>query len=720
MLKPVWIALSLLLALPSASLAAEGQPAQLKPRRILYNLDGDSCLTLKAGRTGPGPITGDDLRAMVAELTQPGSQVDTLLLCVNAQVMYYPTRVGTLRGTLSTPEERAQWSSHEQQRFANLQTFFDAGTDPYALIFAEARQRGLETFLTFCMNDGHGNDFLRTAFWRDHPQFRLNRAPNDGALDFTHETVRDYVFRLIAEAAQRYDCDGIELDFQRFPTFFGPNSADSAETRVAKINSLVERVRGFLDTLGAQRGRRLLLAARVPSDYGRSIPTYEMSRALGSNPAAWARAGWIDFLTVSEWLFTADTLGIKAWKQSVSGVPIYAGVQPETKPSSNPVRREFCLGAGGYRKFAGERWADHAEGIYLFNFFTTREWKEPLEPPFEVLSGLAGPSAGGPWPELEDVRKIWDAAPHNAFTDLLRHDHAWFCVFREGSGHIPGTNGLIRVLRSEDGNTWESAALLGEPGVDLRDPKLSVCPDGRLMLLMGGSVYAGAEGLQDRSFVSARTRVAFSPDGCAWTQPQVVSLEGEWLWRVTWHEGIGYGMGYTFYVPARDVSLTLWRTRDGINYEKLAAPKPPSECWPDETSLRFLADDTMVALVRNEQARGPAFVGTSRPPYTEWRWQNSGHVVQGPNLVVLPGDRMFYAGRDYRPEPVTAFGSLTPAGAKRHFTLPSGGDTSYPGMVWHEGRLWISYYASHQGKAAIYLAKIRVPNSDAGKQQDYP
>jgi hypothetical protein len=41
--------------------------------------------------------------------------------------------------------------------------------------------------------------------------------------------------------------------------------------------------------------------------------------------------------------------------------------------------------------------------------------------------------------------------------------------------------------------------------------------------------------------------------------------------------------------------------------------------------------------------------------------------------------------------------------------LPSGGDTSYAGLVWHENLLWVSYYASHEGKTAIYLAKVKVP-----------
>ena len=38
-----------------------------------------------------------------------------------------------------------------------------------------------------------------------------------------------------------------------------------------------------------------------------------------------------------------------------------------------------------------------------------------------------------------------------------------------------------------------------------------------------------------------------------------------------------------------------------------------------------------------------------------------------------------------------------------------GGDTSYPGMVWHDGLLWLSYYSSHEGKTAIYLARVKLP-----------
>ena len=42
------------------------------------------------------------------------------------------------------------------------------------------------------------------------------------------------------------------------------------------------------------------------------------------------------------------------------------------------------------------------------------------------------------------------------------------------------------------------------------------------------------------------------------------------------------------------------------------------------------------------------------------------------------------------------------------FSLPSGGDNSYAGMVWHDDLLWMSYYSSHEEKTSIYLAKLKL------------
>jgi hypothetical protein len=68
-------------------------------------------------------------------------------------------------------------------------------------------------------------------------------------------------------------------------------------------------------------------------------------------------------------------------------VPVYGGIE-----CAAGGKREQCLTAGGYRRAARHLWADGADGVYLFNFFTTREWgKEAFEPPFEVLKEIGDP-----------------------------------------------------------------------------------------------------------------------------------------------------------------------------------------------------------------------------------------------------------------------------------------------------------------------------------------
>jgi hypothetical protein len=343
-----------------------------KSRRILYNLDGCSCMFLKKGQYTPKPLEKADLKTIVDELTEPGSQVDTLLLCFNAQVTFYPSKVGTMVGSLTPAAQRSPWVK-------SLEKFYAQGIDPYAVILSEAKRRGLEALLTCRMNDAHAGEVgspLRCKLWVDNPKHRLGYG-----LDFAHDEVRDYTFRIIEEAVQRYNCDGIELDFERFPTYF-KQPADANDTD--KMSQLVHRVRKMLDVEGQKRGRRLVLAARVPT-------AYEECRRIGLDPVVWAKEGWIDFLTVSEFLCVRFDLPVKPWKERIKQVPIYASIEVVHADRSGP--RLGNLSPDDYRRAARHLWADGADGVYLFNFFCPREEGEKgFEPPFEVLKELGKPS----------------------------------------------------------------------------------------------------------------------------------------------------------------------------------------------------------------------------------------------------------------------------------------------------------------------------------------
>ena len=101
---------------------------------------------------------------------------------------------------------------------------------------------------------------------------------------------------------------------------------------------------------------------------------------------AWVEHGWVDFVTVSEFLHERGDLPIALWKQAISTVPIYGGIEC-TKGGG-----QKNLSADEYRQAAAKLIQEKADGVYLFNFFTSREGgAAAYEPPFEVLRDLATP-----------------------------------------------------------------------------------------------------------------------------------------------------------------------------------------------------------------------------------------------------------------------------------------------------------------------------------------
>lgn len=323
-------------------------------------------------------------------------------------------------------------------------------------------------------------------------------------------------------------------------------------------------------------------------------------------------------------------------------------------------------------------------------------------------------------PEVVEVSstKIWDKAPHNAFTDMIRWHDRFYCTFREGERHVHGADGTVRLITSVDGKKWNSIGLIVEKGVDLRDPKLSITPDDRLMVVMGGSTY------KNRNLKSRLARVAFLEHGqteLTESVPVVIDLRiatnNDWLWRVTWHNGVGYGGVYqAFYKPGtkkgtltsetRPWAIHLVKTTDGVNYDLVSSFE--HEGTPGESTVLIQDDGTMMFIIRNKMVTN---LGTSKAPYTNWEWKNFELALGGPDLIRLPNNKIILGTREINGTDKTnhrmVLGTLTADGTfTKRVQLVSGGDTSYPGMLVHEGKLWVCYYSSHEGNTSIYLAKV--------------
>ena len=329
---------------------------------------------------------------------------------------------------------------------------------------------------------------------------------------------------------------------------------------------------------------------------------------------------------------------------------------------------------------------------------------------FALIFALLGTNASAQQISYS-VKQIWSNGSHCAFTSIEQFNGRYYCTFREGATHIFDSNGeakgKIRILASDDGEKWESVAFIGKEGFDLRDPKLSVTPDGRLMIIVGGSIY------RNRKLEGCVPHVIFSDDGKSFSEPQPITLDEkmrtghDWLWRVTWHDGVGYGVSYSK-ASNNEIITHLLKTDDGVKYSLVKSFN--HDGYPNEATVRFLPDGRMAIMLRRDAGDCKAMWGLSRAPYTEWEWRKMEFRLGGPDFIVLDDDHLVAGGRThYVPSAAktTIFTGKNNGRFEEVITLPSGGDTSYPGFLIAGNELWVSYYSTHETKnASIYLAKF--------------
>lgn len=303
--------------------------------------------------------------------------------------------------------------------------------------------------------------------------------------------------------------------------------------------------------------------------------------------------------------------------------------------------------------------------------------------------------------KLERVTRIWDKDPHSAFTDLIWWKDRFICVFRTGSKHV-SDDGTLQLLSSEDGQQWQPMARLTSSLGDLRDPKLGVGTTNELF------VYAAAA-LKDKKPHSHQSLLWPSDDGKNWPVTILVGEPDSWLWRVTSHKSGYYGWGYG---TNKDRFIRLYKSPTGHRFEPITPKLLADKGYPNETAMIMEGDQAWCLLRRDGKAPlNTALLGTAKAPFTDWTWRDLGVQIGGPAMLRLPSGQFLVPVRLYdAPKVRTALCQLDveKGKLKELLTLPSSGDSSYAGMVWHQQKLWISYYSSHEGKSSIYFAEVDI------------
>ncbi len=300
-------------------------------------------------------------------------QVGAVVMSVNSQRASYDSKVIDPIWAGVTEDENGKMFFRGRELIRgtswihNAKKLHDDGIDVYKEWIDELHEAGKEAWISCRMNDLHNVDdednYMHDRLWREHPEYRRARYIDDWfgrAFDFAHSEVRENKLALLTEQLERYDADGLELDWTRFPAYFKPG----CEMRDAHlITEMLRELREVVHGYEIKRGHKIKIGARV-------LSSIEDSLRFGLDVVAWVNEGLVDSLTVGNfWPTINSDIPFETWRAVFGNkIEINAGLEVTALPFSNvpeaklmPLTKEMIAACTSEYLYRG---ADH---IYLFN-----------------------------------------------------------------------------------------------------------------------------------------------------------------------------------------------------------------------------------------------------------------------------------------------------------------------------------------------------------------
>ena len=378
------ILVSTVLSQPTSGATQEnrGAPQPIKIKGPMCNIDDTVFFW---GATLPKGKTGEAIDRYVDVMAEAGAGV--LLCCVNARRTNYRTRVwdaywdgydpaGPDHQPFLAPIP-AQDVRAYRQLIDNMLAVYQEGVDYPARMLARCRHHGISPWITLRMNDCHFNDIsnhpFHGSFWKKNPPYARKNCPGYFAtcLDYAHPEVRNFYRSLVAEVLDRYDMDGLELDFMREGYLF---SAGKEGEGAPILTVWLGEMRKLVDAAAAKRGHLIRLGVRVPS-------RPETALGLGMEVAKWVQDGLVDVLVPTpRWATLEFDMPIEQWRQmcGTSKVALAGGLEIRYQPfPGGPAATVSPPLARGAAVNVLSRGAD---AVYLFNYFQDSDpsWPMPV------------------------------------------------------------------------------------------------------------------------------------------------------------------------------------------------------------------------------------------------------------------------------------------------------------------------------------------------------
>lgn len=334
---------------------------------LVYNEDADNVFRA-AYHAKTNRYEEAEFRRYLENVIGPG-KITHFFMNVNARVANFPSKtVEPYWACLDAPD-----MDHPAWIRAMKDFIVGQGKDHLAIWTEMCRAKGVNPWMSIRMNDVHcvydPKFFANVGFWKAHPEYWCKPASiswkngpwHTRALDYSHKEVRTWMRSFIAEVLERYDCDGIEVDWMRFERHL----PEGRERELSwALNEMMRDIRKLVDATAKRRGHPILIAARVDSD-----PVSAVNH--GTDWRVWAKERLIEWLIPCNFFNTVDfELPYAKWAAEVKGLNSNVTVIPGLDCGVVLKGKRRLLTAAEYCGWGERMYGQGAPGAYFFNLFS--------------------------------------------------------------------------------------------------------------------------------------------------------------------------------------------------------------------------------------------------------------------------------------------------------------------------------------------------------------
>lgn len=354
-------------------------------------------------RPEAGTMTETDLKRRLRYLKESSVSVYIVNVC-NAKANF-PSRVFEsyldgfdIRLGLKQKAIDPECSPWFFRRNANFQALFRQGIDSNSYLLDRAREIGISPWIGVRMNDIHNGmnkeSSLHSRYWREHPELwcaGMDR-PWENTLDYSHGEVRERMKGFISEVLERYNGDGLLLDFLRWPSIVpygkGPEKAPL-------LTDFIQEVKALCEVASTKWKHPVKLVCRVPL-------TQENALKLGLDAVRWIREGLLDELVIGTFRRGMGfDVPVEEWHEQIGkeDFPITVSIDNEYATMPGPfttaggIAPRFKTDPETVRGIASAAYCRGAYGIELFNFMSCLEDDKPEEERKALLHDSASPKS---------------------------------------------------------------------------------------------------------------------------------------------------------------------------------------------------------------------------------------------------------------------------------------------------------------------------------------